>query len=436
MSAPSSSRIASLDGQLAGEVFWSVALAAVIYFFALVFMRPTFIKANPDFSCFYRAGRMVATGHGAQVYDLSAQRRFDAMLRPDITTAGHRMFTMPFVFAPSSLVIFAPLSLLPYRAADLIWSALNIFLLIATSLFFSHQLHLSRAATCLTVICPALAWPAIFALIHGQVSVLMSALLAVAFSRLLSGLDFQAGCWLAMAALKPQFIAVAVIAMIAARNWAAIRGFLSVSAALAIASCGLIGWRAVINYPKTILSYAALPANAAGTLGKEVPAVMPNLRGLLYHIVGSQRVRTFALLAGTMLCLVMLWIAARTADKIAAFTVSLLVMQLVSFHGGFYDLVLLLPLGPVFAARRRKSSLLVFASLLFVPLLGTIERMALGYCILLLVLLLLEMLLISESKGAHRETHVQVPPAAGDAGSTSGRCFLTKAHREFTIWQV
>src|ERR1700756_3266662 len=61
-------------------VCFSALLALALYFATFLWLAPRIFWTAPDFACFYRAGRMVLRGAGAQVYDLPPHQRFESML--------------------------------------------------------------------------------------------------------------------------------------------------------------------------------------------------------------------------------------------------------------------------------------------------------------------------------------------------------------------
>src|SRR3982751_797758 len=89
-------------------LFIAALLATGLYLLSYFWLAPRIFWAAPDFACFYRAGRMVLSGAGAQVYDLAAQQRFDDVLAPEVLRPGQHPTSLPFVFAPASLLVLAP----------------------------------------------------------------------------------------------------------------------------------------------------------------------------------------------------------------------------------------------------------------------------------------------------------------------------------------
>src|SRR5579862_3254078 len=86
----------------------ALLLALMIYVSFIAVFRPM-STSRTDFPCFYRAGAMVLSGDAANVYDLEAERTADIKLwgrmqQPD------RPYTLPFVFAPWTLLIFGAFS--------------------------------------------------------------------------------------------------------------------------------------------------------------------------------------------------------------------------------------------------------------------------------------------------------------------------------------
>src|SRR5277367_4077007 len=165
----------------------AAAVAIAGYALLWVWLKPIVFSAKTsDFSCFYRAGRMVIAGDGARVYDLAAQREYDQRLGSSFVLQG-RQFSLPFVFPPYTLALFAPLSRLPYRAAEFLWYAANAGMLLMLPLVLRKSLRSSSTSLAAQLLAPVFFLPAVLALLQGQPSILLLLLLAMAFAA------FQAG---------------------------------------------------------------------------------------------------------------------------------------------------------------------------------------------------------------------------------------------------
>src|SRR4051794_421130 len=144
------SRHAPLTAAAQPKLLWCAALlAGGLYLAIYLWLAPKISWAAPDFACFYRAGRMVLSGAGAHIYDLAAERRFDALLAPEVLRPGQHLTSLPFVFAPQSLLLLAPLAALPYTAARALCFTISAGAMLALPLLLRRALHLSDTAIAL-----------------------------------------------------------------------------------------------------------------------------------------------------------------------------------------------------------------------------------------------------------------------------------------------
>lgn len=306
------------------------------------FKPQVFSGVKADFPCFYRAGRMVVTGDGARVYDLNAERQYDARLNTSFVDAGGHSFSLPFVFAPFVLLVFAPLSRLPYSEAELIWYCANVCMLLALPFVLRRRLGWDNRGVVFALLAPLLFVPVTLALMQGQPSLLLLLIFAVAFADLSGGNDAQAGSMLALATFKPQLIIPMLLALVVVRKWKVLAAFAATCLVLFGVSVRLVGWHSTLAYPRAVLEFSRL----SGSLGGEHPENMPNLRGfvsLVLHsrmsnLAGERIALAFsaALLAGMMLRL-------RRSRRLSetSYSMVLVVTLLVSYHAYLHDFSLL-----------------------------------------------------------------------------------------------
>ena len=326
------------------KLLWCAALLAVgLYLAIYLWLAPKISWAAPDFACFYRAGRMVLSGAGAQIYDLAAEGRFDALLAPEVLRPGQHFTSLPFVFAPPSLLLLAPLAALPYTAARALCFAISAGAMLALPLVLRRALHLGDTATALALLLPPLSIPVLIAIVHGQTSPVVALLFALAFLALERRNDTLAGGLLAFAAWKPQFVLPALVALLAARRWKALAGFAGSSVALLTASMAQLGWRTVlVAYPQSLLEFTRLPE---AKFGEHIDQ-MPNLRALSAAVFGPGLPARVATVATSLVLLGLLaWIfrpSCRASLRLK-FALLLIVTVLVSYHCYAHDATLLGP---------------------------------------------------------------------------------------------
>lgn len=295
-----------------------------------------------DFSCFYRAGRMVLAGDGAQVYNLNAERYYDARLNTAfVDAAGHR-FSLPFVFAPFVLLLFAPLSRLPYSQAELVWYWFNVALLLALPFVLRRRLSWGTRGLTLALVAPVFFVPVTLALMQGQPALLLLFLVAVGFADLGAGHDGRAGAVLALASFKPQLVLPLLLALLVMRKWKALAGFAATGLTLVGISTALVGWRATLHYPQAVLEFGRL----SGSLGGEHPENMPNLRGVLSLLASrlppAACDRIALAISAALLAAMMFQLRRCRSFTRASYSLLLAVTLLVSYHAYLHDFSLLL----------------------------------------------------------------------------------------------
>lgn len=356
-----------------------LAAGAAIICYALIWARfkpIVFSTTRSDFSCFYRAGSMTIAGDGARVYDLEAQRDYDQRLGTSFVDGQGREFSLPFVFPPYTLALFAPLSRLPFPAAELVWYAVNAGMLLALPFVLQKNPAANGHAIAAEVLAPVFFLPAVLALMQGQPSILLLLLFAMAFVALSQKREIAAGVILALATFKPQLMLPILLALLIWRKWKTLAAMMWTGVALTGLSAAIVGWRTTLHYPRALLEFNRL----SGVLGGEHPESMPNLRGTLQLLQPGWPV------AGIMIAISVLMLAGfaivlKESPEISASSYSLVIVVtcLLSYHAYLHDdCLLLLPIILMGQHRfdshwsiTRTAQALTIAALYLVPVLPT-----------------------------------------------------------------
>ena len=312
-----------------------IAVIVVLTFWLALFLKlsVSIFGGMTDFSVLYCSGRMVAAGDGSQIYNYEAQRL------AQLPFAAPGTIVLPYVFPPYILLLFVPFSLLPYKAAVVLWYALNSALLVSIPLLLRKALVLTDWQLSLSILALAFFYPATACLSMGQVSILTLLFFTLSFLSLESGHEVLAGCLLALAIYKPQFVIVPILIFIVKRNWQVIQGFLATSAGLFGISVLVSGWKTTLALPAAIRAIH-------GRSGTEYPDKMPNLRGVAASVISSEtRVLMLAVIASVVLVFALLFLLRKTPVGPLWFSLVIILSLLASYHSGKHDLVLLvLPL--------------------------------------------------------------------------------------------
>jgi alpha-1,2-mannosyltransferase len=188
-----------------------------------------------DFSSFYAAGSMALEGHAADIYDMAAhyarqQQIFGA------STPYYAWFYPPFL-----LFIAAPLALLPYPAALILWQAVTLAFYLGVIGAILRPIRQSRPDLGYLWVWLALGFPAVFInLGHGQNGLLTAALLGTALLTL-ARRPLLSGTLFGLLAYKPQFALIIPIAMLASNRWRAIAAAAATLVVLFVLSVAAFG---------------------------------------------------------------------------------------------------------------------------------------------------------------------------------------------------
>jgi hypothetical protein len=322
----------------------------VVFVFVLaIFLGARFSDSlqGTDFPDFYCAARMLAEGHGHQLYDADVQRQYQARYTGRVGTL--------YIHPPFEAVLYLAVAWLPLERAYLVWSLLSLAFLAAGLRLLTKDALQSwdwsvLLAASLTFV------PVLLCLLQGQDSLLLLLLIALGFRDLRRGKPFAAGCWLGLGLFKFQIVLPLVLVLLLTQSRSArsevAKGFSLVALTLAGLSATISGWSVFTAYPEFLLHLQAQPF--AGI----IPQAMANFRGLTYFFFGSGQT-SWAVAAVAILCTAALirtltgWNHAHAASHPSsadasreefdlAFANTVLFALLVSYHLNPHDLTLLL----------------------------------------------------------------------------------------------
>src|SRR5581483_4181568 len=206
-------------------------------------------RGMADWAGFYLAGRMVADGRSAYLYELAAQVDYQQRL------FGMVRSTVPFNHPPFEALVFAPLSLLPFAQSLYLWALINVLLLFATAHWLRPLLSAEIPWREAAVWCPALAFaPIAVALMQGQDSVLQLFFFALAFIALKRNRDALGGGVLALALIKWHLVVPVALILLLRREVKAITGFAAAAAALMLVSIAAAGVDGAMQYVRGFIA--------------------------------------------------------------------------------------------------------------------------------------------------------------------------------------
>jgi hypothetical protein len=205
-----------------------------------------------DFRLYYAAARTGLDQGWSHIYD-------PGVLHLTAALAGGP--AKPFLNPPPMAWLAAPLTLLPYRPAYVIWSLLCALALGAAVALLVPGRRARLAAFALTLGL----YPTLFALYLGQSSIFVLLAVAACWRLQRGGHQVWAGLALALMAVKPQMVLVLPAALLVAGRWRLFAAWAAATLGLGVASVLTLGPDGVSNYLQ--LAAHPLPEDWVYTLG-------------------------------------------------------------------------------------------------------------------------------------------------------------------------
>ena len=295
-----------------------VFLAIILAFFTAAHHH---LEAHYDFGIFYYASHMVLDGSRHLLYDLEAQRVYQARF--------HRPLETLFRNPPVALLPILVLAKLPMLAAYSVWTALGLALLFISL----KRLEIETGFLCgnWPILLSLIYLPVMACLIHGQYSILILAAFVFTYAQWKEGRRFLGGAILAIATLKYQLVIGFIAVLLFKRKWRELGGFAFGSAVLLVLSAFVTGIRPLLAYPEFVLRSEALYSNPITEL-----KFYANWQGLL-SLFGQNHAWLVVLLS----VVTVLWAAwAWKEDLDRGFCAAILASMLVSYHFPPQDLSL------------------------------------------------------------------------------------------------
>lgn len=276
----------NVRGRPDGLLVWILPLLVAQQILLAMTYVPPALHGFDDFRQLYTGGYMLRTGHGGELYDYDTQERFEESLIP-----SGRHFMLPIDHLAFEELLFAPLSLLPYRAAYWVFMAFNGGLVILCAWLLRHRLKLEPAQW-KWLLAPLLLlafFPIARAMEKGQDSVLMLTLLVAALWALDRGKEWMAGLLVGVGLFKFQIVVPIALLFLVWRRWRFFAGFSASAMAAALVSLGLVGIGGIKEYARMLVSMSVrLTSGADIHRYATQPRDMMNLRGLMTALLDGR----------------------------------------------------------------------------------------------------------------------------------------------------
>lgn len=237
--------------------------------------------ATGDFISFWSAGYIVRTGEGARLYDPGLQE----LVERAHFAAGFDHY-YGYVLPAFAAWMFAPLSLLPFRAATFVWMGCNVALLAIAARMLARELTTAPAAARRTSVAVFVAsMPSVAVVLFGQVDLIVMLGAFLSYLLLRRDRDAAAGAALSLMLFKPQMLGGVVLMLIVIRRWRAL-------ATLAAIGVPLLTLPALTLGPRTLVDNAGLIGRfpSAGTDMSVNAPLMSNWRGFVVSATGRDDV--------------------------------------------------------------------------------------------------------------------------------------------------
>ncbi len=298
----------------------------------------------PDFLPFYAAGQLIRTDPGS-LYDPSAQ------LEAQQAAAGIRPESfLPFAYPPVTAGLFAPLTLLSYQNAYPVWVLISLIMLGLSIYLCSDNFQLGQEGRRFLALATIALFPVYIALVQGQTATLMLLLFTLALVALQRGHEWQAGVWVGLLFLKPQWLLLPALVLVGRKTWKALLSLSVCVGLLFLVGISLVGREGLHQLLALMLEMAS---------GRETtapPLHQYNLRALAFFFtLGS----AFWISGSALVALVVTatwWRRGNTPWHLPTLTLG---MILTSPQANPHDLVLVVPALAVLIAEYESSLSLV-----------------------------------------------------------------------------
>ena len=296
---------------------------------ASVLTQSSASRQAADFTFYYSAALLVREGHPAAAYDQAALGETIARVAPESAVDRRLPFNLPV----AAVLPVVPLTLLPLDLAFRSWQVICLALLLLALLLFGRTYPLGRGSLALAALGSLASVPAWSVLTEAQLTTIVllgSALLLVGLRTNAASLAFGGGLLLAV---KPHFLPVYLVVLLAARHWR------SVVAATAGAAAMLLSPLAAGGPP----AMEAMVRNALSTNGLVPVRLTEAWIGLLSTVLPAAAVTlvSLALYLGVLLFLSLLALRSHQGSAVPFAALALSVGMLATPHVLPHDLLLL-----------------------------------------------------------------------------------------------
>ena len=294
------------------------------------------LQGHIDFRQLYTSGYMARTGHGRELHDFDAAEKFQNVV------VGPAVGALPFNHLAYESLIYAPFSLLRYRAAYVAFFVANLAILAAAFLTLRPYLDPLRDVWALLPVAIFVCFlPVTLALTEGQDSIILLALMIWATCAFDRGDDLSAGAFVGLSLFKFQYGLPIALLFLVWRRWRFLAGFAATAAGVTAISLWLTGWDGFLAYLHSLTEMSSRFSPTFGLRYGIRPDLMPNLRGFA-QAVAHGATSASKVMTTISSAIVLIW----TATRRPSLPLALLAAILVSYHHLITDTtMMILPAG-------------------------------------------------------------------------------------------
>ena len=344
-----------------------------------------------DFQMFYSAAQMVRNAHGCELYDLAAQKSFQAQYTGKVG--------LIFNYPAATCIPYLPSTFFSLQGGFLFWTAFSMSLLAVCTFLLNRSLHVFRDSHWAFLLA-FLFLPVHILFLQGQVDALVLLAYVLSFLALEAKKDFGSGLALALGLVKFHLVLPAVGLLIIRNQKRSMFGFATGLIIFLSLCIGIAGTSFVTVYPSLLLHFKDIP-----TAGY-APAMMANLHGLLFVLF--RREPSFWIVFAVSASL-FVWTAISWRNDGRGFASVVVMAVLTSYHLNPHDLVLLIvPLAIVIARIRWLSVEGIIVLLIGLPVLPKILLSLHAFAYLSIPITALWYVLTR--RGSHQDDAAPIPP--------------------------
>lgn len=303
-----------------------------------------------DFALIYSAAR--AFFEGVNPYEAQAVAPYWPGVEDD-GAVPHWRGSRDLLYPPTTLAMVSPLTVLGWRAANIVWLLLSTAGLIASVLALAKLASIPlRSDRGLLLVACALAWaPVHSTLVHGQTSLIVLGLIAVGHAARLGNRPILSGVLIGLsAALKPQLgLVFLVYELFRRRLRAALSGFAMLGLVFAIGAVRLqvvgVDWIAALS--ANVREFTTIGAGDP-TLANLMRYQLINLHYPLHSIIESRQMVSILvwLIVGALAMIYALIWMRRREERAELLTLSMAcpLALLLAYHRSYDAVILMIPI--------------------------------------------------------------------------------------------